>query len=77
MLSIPTLERGDNDIEGLRMKTRISQVCPFCHLQNTATPPLVIFIGEGVDRVGGEGVAELGDGVAAPIYAGEGAIDPS
>ena len=33
--------------------------------------------GGGVDRVGGEGVAELGDGVAAPVDAGEGAIDPS
>jgi hypothetical protein len=33
--------------------------------------------GEGGDRVGGEGVAELGDGIAAPGEAGEGAIGPS
>jgi len=76
MVSIPTLERGDNDIEGFGI-TLISQVCQCRRLQNTATPPPVVFIGEGVDRGGGEGVAELGDGVAAPVYAGEGAIDPS
>ena len=32
--------------------------------------------GEGGDRAGKEGLSELGNGVAAPVVAGEGAIDP-
>ena len=76
MVSIPTLKGGDNDIEGLCI-TLASQVCQCRRLQNTATPPPVVLSGEGVDRGGREGVAELGDGVAAPVDAGEGAIDPS
>ena len=76
MVSIPTLEGGDNDIEGLCISPT-SQVCQCRRLQNTATPPPVEFIGEGVDRGGREGAAELGDGIAAPVDAGEGAIDPS
>ena len=43
-----------------------------------ATPPLAVVSGEGVYRAGGDGLADLGDGVAAPaVKAGEGAIDPS
>ena len=33
--------------------------------------------GEGENRAGNEGLAELGDGIAAPVVAGEGAIDPA
>ncbi len=32
--------------------------------------------GEGGDRAGKEGLSELGNGVAAPVVAGKGAIDP-
>jgi hypothetical protein len=32
--------------------------------------------GEGGDQAGKEGLSELGNGVAAPVVAGEGAIDP-
>jgi hypothetical protein len=39
-------------------------------------PPPVVVSGGGVNRVGGEGVAELGDGVTAPGEVGEGVIDP-
>jgi hypothetical protein len=41
------------------------------------TPLPAVVSGEGVDRAGREGVAKLGDGIAAPGEAGEGAIDPS
>jgi hypothetical protein len=40
-------------------------------------PPMVRFGWEGVDRAGGEGRAELGNGIAAPVVAGKGAIDPA
>ena len=36
---------------------------------------MVRFGWEGVDRAGGEGQAELGDGIAAPVVVGKGAID--
>ena len=32
---------------------------------------------EGVDRAGGEGRAKLGNGIAAPVVASEGAINPA
>ena len=32
--------------------------------------------GEGGDQAGKEGLAELGNGVATPVVAGKGAIDP-
>ena len=38
---------------------------------------MVRFGWEGVDRAGGERRAELGDDIAAPVVAGEGAIDPA
>ena len=38
---------------------------------------MVRFGWEGVDRAGGEQQADLGDGIAASVVAGEGAIDPA
>ena len=40
-------------------------------------PPMVRFGWEGVDQAGGERQAELGNGIAAPVVAGEGVIDPA
>ncbi len=40
-------------------------------------PPPVVVGREGVDQVGNEGQAELGNGIAASVVAGKGAIDPS
>jgi hypothetical protein len=39
-------------------------------------PPPVVVSGEGVDQIGREARTKLGDGVAASLVAGEGAIDP-
>ena len=38
---------------------------------------MVRFGWEGVDQAGGEQRAELGNGIAAPVVAGEGAINPA
>jgi hypothetical protein len=40
-------------------------------------PPPVVVGGEGVDQAGNERQAKLGDGVAAYVVAGKGAIDPA
>ncbi len=46
------------------------------HAPKAALPPIVGRGWMGEDRVGKKGWAELGDGFAASVVAGEGAIDP-
>ena len=41
------------------------------------SPPMLRSGEEGEDRAGSEGRAELGDGFATRVLAGEGAIDPT
>jgi hypothetical protein len=47
------------------------------HAAKAALPPIIGRGWVGEDRVGKKGWAELGNGIAASVVAGEGAIDPS
>jgi hypothetical protein len=46
------------------------------HAAKTALPPIIGRRWVGEDQVGKKGRAKLGDGIAASVVAGEGAINP-